>query len=313
MKTTVGKLAVYGVALALLALLPLTRAPALSAGGLFSIGNLVFPIDRAATDTTFNGQTFPFGISIDGNQRVNDALTIDGNIVYNDPILRNYAYAKFTYRESYFSVGVGPSFGFFNSSSQLLRSGLTASVEVDWPGVAFISYDTNNTIGGALVSTGDYIQAENDISLGFYVPNAICSLNLLSRSYTAKTDAGSTVDDFREYSFKTDIFKKNVPYRIALSFAYQTLSKSFVVGATTTKQTLGSLVLGTRVEADVTNAITYVFDLTSSVYTFGQDALVGLSNPGTWPGTLLGNNLGYLFTLSTGVQINIDQLLHPVS
>ena len=287
----------------------LAAAPisALQIGASFSTGNLVFAPGRSPTDTSFDGTAFPWGISASAIQPISDQASIDAALDY-DPVLRYTISALFTYREQFFTVGVGPSFGIFNSTAEPLKSGIAATFALEWPGVAFVNYFSDNTLGGALVEPGDYIQERNDLSVGFYVPNAICSLNLLTRRYVSATTTGSTIDDLSEYSFKTNLFQKNVPYRVLLTFGYQSLSESFVTSGSTTVDTLGSLIVGTRIEASIGGSFTYVFDLTSSVYTFGQGALVGLSNPGPpWLD-------GYLFRLTTGIQVNLDQLLnHGVS
>jgi hypothetical protein len=168
------------------------------------------------------------------------------------------------------------------------------------PGIVYLSYGSESTLGASLVQVGDYLQQQSNASLGFYIPNAIASANILTKKYTEKTSAGDTIDQLTQYSFKTDIYQKNVPYRVLLTFGYQTLSKTFLEASTTTAQ-LGSIIVGTRVEFHVTNFLTLVADLNSSVYTFGQESLVGLSNPGP---------NGYLFQLQAGAQLSLDNILH---
>lgn len=270
-------------------------------GAMFNVGNLVFKPTRLSSDTSFAGTYYPWGVSLFGSEQVSDNLSVSTGL-YNDTVLRNIVYSTITYQGNYFSVGAGPLLGFFNSAVTPLNPGITASVKVQIPGVIFLSYRGDSSLGSSLVQAGDYVQKRSDISFGYYVPNAIVSLNILSRAYTEKTSAGDTIDQLIEYSLKTDIYQKNVPYRILLTFGYQTLSKTFVEGTTTTIDQLGSLIVGTRLEFHMFDFLTFVTDLKSSVYTFGQQALVGVSNPG--PG-------GYLFQLQTGAQISLGSLLNP--
>jgi hypothetical protein len=84
-----------------------------------------------------------------------------------------------------------------------------------------------------------------------------------------------------------------------LTFGYQRLSKTFITGSTTTVDALGSIIVGTRVEAHLTKTLVFVVHLRSGVYSFGQDALLGISNPGP---------LGYLFQLQTGLRLSLGQV-----
>lgn len=275
------------------------NAFSLDIGATFNIGNLAFQPTRAATDTTFPGTYYPWGLSIFGNERLSDSMAISTGY-YNDSILRNIAYAKVTYQGDYFSLGAGPLLGVFNSTASPLTPGIAASVRIQVPGIVYLSYGGDSTLGGSLVQTGDYIQQQSTISLGYYIPNAITSANILNKKYTQKTATGDSIDQLTLYSFKADIYQKNVPYRVLLTFGYQTLSKTFVEGSTTTVDQLGSIMVGTRLEFHVADFLTFIADLNSSVYTFGQQALVGLSNPGP---------NGYLFQLQTGLQVSLDRFL----
>ena len=266
-------------------------------GALFNIGNLAFAANRAATDTTFSGTQYPWGVTVYGREQINDSLSVDTSFAM-DPILRNVMDTTVTYSGNYFSVSAGPTLGLFNSTSQPLNPGISASVRVGLPGVVFLSYRGDSTLGSGLVSVGDYTQGRSDISLGYYVPNAICSANIRTSRYVEKTATGSTVDDLTQYLFSTDIFQKNIPYRVLLSFGYQQLSKTFNDGSTTTVDALGSLIIETKVEVHLTDSLMFIGDLNSAVYTFGQQALVGISNPGP---------NGYLFQLQTGLQLTLGQ------
>lgn len=274
----------------------------LDVGATFNIGNFAFNPNRTSTDTSFAGTYYPWGVSLFGSEQLSNNLSVSTSFDYNAPILRNIAYTTVTYQSNYFSVGAGPFFGFFNSSASPLNPGLSAAVTVQIPGIVFLSYRGDSSLGSSLVQPGDYIQQRSDISLGYYIPNAIASLNLLTRKYTEKTSAGDTIDELTQYSFKTDIFQKNVPYRILLTFGYQTLSKTFVSGSTTTVDQLGSILVGTRFEIHMLGFLKFIADLNSSVYTFGQKALLGVSNPG--PG-------GYLFQLNTGVVVSLGNVFPP--
>lgn len=272
---------------------------ALDVGADFHIGNLDFTPDRTSDITTFDGLSFPWGITAYLNQSVSDMLQLNSGF-YMDPVLRNSIYTTFTYRQDFFSLAVGPFFGLFNSTTTLLKSGISVSVRLEYPGIVFASLRTDSSIGGRIVETGDYIQERSDISAGFYVRNAICSFNLLTKKYTEMTSLGESVESKTDYFFKTDIYKKNVPYRIMFQFGYEELTKTFIEGDVTTTHKLNSIIIGTEADIMVTDYLTLVAKLDSSVYSFGQESLLGVTNPGP---------SNYLFQLSTGFNLNIDRIV----
>lgn len=290
----------------LLAILLVIGGPALFAldlGFFFNMGNLSFPETTVAGDNSFAGDKFPWGLELSGRQQAGDNTGVDVSF-FVDPVLRNISYTLFNYKADFFSIGVGPFFGFFNTPETVLKSGISTSFRAEVPGVAFISFRADSSIGGGLENTGDYTQERNDVSIGYYVRNAICSANLLTRKYQVlDATLGKVVDDFTEYSFSTELFQKNVPYRVNLNFAYQQRNKVFVDDTIT--HTLNSIVIGTEVSFDAGDKVTILADLDSAVYSFGFVTNTTASTRDildfseTWPGF-------YLFNAKVGVKLHLD-------
>jgi hypothetical protein len=284
-----SRIAVVGVVLIALAA---ASAPGLDLGFQTWAGNLGFAADRTSTDARFPGSQYFWGLSLYASQPITDNLGFETGF-YSDPVLRNISYTLFSYNEKVISLGVGPFFGFFNDRGTLLKSGISTSVKLGLPGVVFVSFRADSSIGGELVQEGDYLQQRSDISFGFYVLNAICTLSLDTRKFEQKTDVDTVVDTLTIYSFSTDIFQKNVPYRLIIKFSYQSLGREFITGATTT--TLNSLVLGTEVDITMTGSLLLQAGIEGSVYSFGQ-------------GTLVGSSEAFLFRTFAGVKVNVDSL-----
>src|SRR5271157_1335651 len=255
-------------------------------------GNLGFTTDRTSTDTRFPGSNYFWGLSLYGSQPITDKFGFETGF-YSDPVLRNISYTLFSYNEKVISLGVGPFFGFFNDSGTLLKSGISTSVKLQLPGVVFVSFRSDSSIGGELVQEGDYLQQRDDISFGFYVLNAICTLSLDTRKFEQKTDVDTVVDSLTIYSFSTDVFQKNVPYRFIVKFSYQSLAREFITGAVTA--TLNSLVLGTELDITMPGSVVLQAGIEGSVYSFGQ-------------GTLVGSSEAFLFRTFAGVKVNVDSL-----
>ena len=263
----------------------------------FHIGNLALERNRTSADTAYGGMYFFWGINVGINHPINNKIGISASWIM-DPVLRNTLYTQFTFRENFINIAVGPFFGVFNSASSILKAGINAMIQIEYPGVVFFRFRADSSIGGRLIETGDYLQERNDIVFGFYVPNAVCTLGLSTKKYTEKVSTGETVDRLTEYFFGTQIFQKNVPYKVDVRFAYHHLSKTFLE-ATTTVHGLSSLVVGFRVDVEVTKYLTVFARLDSSIYTFGTDALLGVTNPG--PG-------GYLFDTGVGCKLDFSNL-----
>jgi hypothetical protein len=230
-----------------LLLLPVALLPALEVGGTFRLGNMAFAYDREEADTTFAGRELQWGLSLFVRQALTEQFTFS-SAFQRDQILRNVAYNTVTFRQSFLRIGVGPFFGVFNSRSAVLKPGISTSVQIEFPGVAYLLFRSDSSIGGRLVEVGDY-----------------------------------------------------TPYKVLLSFAYQHLTRSFIhadVDAPV-RHALNSIVLGTTLDLYVTPFLTTTVELESSVYTFGGEALLGISNPGP---------AGYLFRAYAGVTLNTDHI-----
>jgi hypothetical protein len=256
------------------------------------LSNLGFATDRAATDTTFPGTKYFWGLSLYGTQSITDTIDFETGF-YSDAVLRNISYTLFSYNQKVLSVGVGPFFGFFNDTKTLLKSGISTAIKLELPGLLFVSFRSDSSIGGELVQAGDYLQQRNNISFGFYVPNAICTLSLNDRSFEQKTAADTIIDSLTEYSFTTNIFQKNVPYRLIVSLAFQALSRSYVIAATTS--TLNSVVIGTEVDASLSKSTLLQVGFDGSVYSFGL-------------GNLVGSDPSFLFHAFAGVKVSVDSV-----
>lgn len=268
---------------------------------LFHISNISFNKTDTAPVSNFSGTYYPWGISVFGSDEISDELSLRAGVFY-DPILRKTTYTLFEYQHNFFKLGVGPFFGLFNTAETIMKSGISTSVRVELPGIMFASLKADSSIGSRFVKVGDYIQEFNEISVGYYIPNAICSVSLTSKSFVTKQAAALEVDDsFTEYAFKVDIFQKNVAFRALLTFAYQTLTRTYLNTSTaaTTENTLNSLILGTNFTFRIADGFDLITNLESNIYSFGYNDEAALTLAATFPGV-------FLFRLTTGVSIDLD-------
>jgi hypothetical protein len=285
----------------LLLLLPALQGAGLELSTRFDLGNLGFDPDRASTDATYSGTQYFWGGTVEVTHGFSERMGLRAGFT-RDTVLRNLAYAMIFYNLDYLSMGIGTIQGFNNTGGASLKPGLASSVQLTFPGSLFARLEFDTSLGSLLMETGDYSQNRNELTVGFYVPNAICSLSLQSKKFLEhQSDTLDIVDSLMRYSFTADIFKKNAPYRLLFSLAYQTLQKKFIDEAVTPDpiHTLSSLMAGVQLSLELTRFLTIMLGADSALFTFGEDQLAGLQNPA--PG-------GYLFQARTGFTLNFENM-----
>ena len=292
------KRAIFSILFIITFLIP---AAGMEISTLFHISDISFDKTDTAPVSSFSGTYYPWGISIFGSDEISDEMSLKAGVFY-DPILRYTTYTLFEYQHSFFKLGVGPFFGLFNTAETIMKSGISTSVRVELPGIMFASLRADSSIGSRFIKVGDYLQEFNEISVGYYFPNAICSVSLISKSFVTKQEATLEVDDsFTEYAFKVDIFQKNVAFRALLSFAYQTLTRTYLDtdSSLTYENKLNSLILGTNFTFKIADGFELITNLESNVYSFGYNDDTALTLATSFPGV-------FLFRLTTGVSIDLD-------
>jgi hypothetical protein len=272
-------------------------------GGSFTMGNNNLSSDPMTT-SAFAGDEYPWGASLYWKKEANDVSGIEIGF-YRDPILNNLGYTNFYYNEELFNISVGPFFGLFNNTQTLIKSGIATSIRVNIPGFAFAQFETQSTIGGRLVSVGDYIQEANNISVGFYVYNAIVTIMIDTKSYSSIITGDYTQSvDFTEYAFITDLFQKNVPYTAALKLAYQQKVRTI---EDTSIESLNNVVLGTDLSFSPLEFLSIFLSLESGLYSFGslEDTVADTTELLTFSDSLPGS---FLFNATIGFSIDLDNI-----
>lgn len=269
-------------------------------GGELALSSLNFHPDRKPEDTHFSAYYFPIQYSVFVSHRLDENMSFD--LTYSkDNILRNILFGNFSYEMDYFSLQVGPFFGVGVSTEVPVKAGLLASIELRSPGTVYVLLRSGrslnllnifrgNALSGSVSSEGDFIQENNEVRLGVYLRNTILSLFVQSKIFTEYTSSYGTVSDSQtDYGTRTEVFQKNIPFRIVLSFFFRNMTRYYEDIASPTKHTIGSLIFGSRVEYAYNSRWTAYVDLESSIYSFGLNDLIG-----EFAGT------DYLFTLKTG-------------
>ena len=288
--------ALRSYAAATLLLVVIASIPGVDLEARFRLSNLEFDRDRVVTDQSLPGDRLDWAVSALVRQPLSDQLSVAFEFD-SDPVLRNVVYARLNYIDSFFSVAVGPFFGLLNGGGSFVKSGLSTTVTLFAPGIAVATLRSDTSLSGRLVVPGDYIQEQSELSLGFYVPNAIPTLYVRSRRFSYRAEGGGeNVDQLMAYGLETRVFQKNAPYRLTVDFAYQSGSRVFGDPATGARveHGFGALVVGTAVTAELFDRWTAHVDLDSAIFLFGTGDLLGASR---------GDK--FLFRITTGIGLSL--------
>jgi hypothetical protein len=192
-----------------------------------------------------------------------------------DPVLRNSASLDVQFDKGIASVSVGPLVGFLNSDSVPISAGLSASVRLQWPGVAYVSVRSDGGTAISVFQLDSDPQARTELAAGFYLPNAIVSGVLSAKRFNELDSGGDLVtDSLTRYAMTLDIFKKNVPYTALFSLGYELRSKHFAAGAGST-DSLGAIVMGVDATVQLNRSIKLLGGISTGAYVFGLDDLSG--------------------------------------
>ena len=236
-------------------------------------GNLQFPWTPITpiADATFPTTNYFWG----GEAWMTASLGEDASfrISYDrDPVLRNSAIGVVQFERGIARISVGPLVGFLNSASSPFSAGLSASVRLQWPGVAYVSMRSDGGTAISVIQAAGDPQARTELAAGIYVPNAIVSGLVSAKRFNELDSSGALVtDSLTRYAMTIDIYKKNVPFTAMLSMGYEQRSKHFVTGNIT--DSLGAVVIGLDSAIQLGPSFRLLGGFSTGAYVLGMDAL----------------------------------------
>jgi hypothetical protein len=255
-------------------------AAALEFGIDAAAGNLQFPWEDTApiSSATFPDDNYFWG----GAAWLRSPLGDDAALrvsVERDPVLRNSAFATVEFERGIAKISAGPFFGFLNTDTTPFSAGISATVRLQWPGVAFVSLRSDGATAISLFQEDVAPQARTEVSAGFYVPHAIVSAVVEAKRFNETLASGDIIaDSFTRYALEFEIFKKNVPYTLMASIGYEQRSKRFETSDLI--DSLGAVVAGVETAASIGPALDLKANFETGVYVFGFDELADKS-PGS--------------------------------
>ena len=196
------------------------------------VGNLAYNTDRTSwlsdesSPGTFTPNYFPLILA-----RVSGEFN---GLTYNagyarDPVLRNRLFANIKVEQEYFYVEGGAFIGLLNTWTLPVNPGISASLGLMLPGIVYLEASGSSTLAAvSMEKEGNYYQITKGISIGFWVPHVICSLNMNQKNFAVREETFTLIDDeLTRYYFRADVFTKNVPYTIRIDLGYQNHTRSY--------------------------------------------------------------------------------------
>lgn len=213
-------------------------------------------LDLSIATSTFSmsdkAELSPKSPTFGGKVSVTDKLTnqIDGTITFErDAINGNLLSARGTYHTSFLEISAGPSFGVLNTTDNkkdvlmLFQPGLALGFSVIIPGKLVARADSEFSLPPASNANGQVFLQKGELSLGFYLPNILCTLKINQRSNVALFEGATITKSITDYGIYSEAFKKGSPFRINVDFIYR-VADYYISDDNPVNRKFGHLVLG---------------------------------------------------------------------
>lgn len=239
-----------------------------------AFGNLGFTRDRDDDDTDLGAKTYPWEGRLSVYGTVLDGFRLRGTYT-RDPVARNTVAVTLGYQGQIVRVAAGPFVGFILDAENpyRIKPGVSASVRAELWKIGYASFESDITLDPQLEDKNDdFRQFRVNAQTGFYAENIITSLEFSRSTLFRADDDGPARDRRTDYSLQTELFRKNIPYRILLRFGYRTELKEF---PTDTTHALGAAVFTPGVTYAPAEELTIRARLENGIYVFGREDLLG--------------------------------------
>jgi hypothetical protein len=233
---------------------------------------LAFDRKSDKTDLGQNSYTTHGSLAVSGT--VLDGFILTGSYERH-PILRNLAGLTLGYEGQIVQVSAGPFAGFVIESRNpyLVKPGVTAEVRAELWQFGFASLASDVTLDPVLdAKKTDFRQFHVNAQTGFYVPNIITSFEFDRATLFQSQRGREAKDRTTEYAIQTEIFQKNIPYRVLLRFAYRNQRKDYLNGST---HAVGAALFTPGVTILAGESFTFSTELENGIYVFGRKDLLG--------------------------------------
>jgi hypothetical protein len=227
---------------------------------------------------------------------------LDGIVGFEcSPVNGNLLSARASWTTSILEISAGPSFGMLNSSSgakevpTLFQPGLGIGFGVTIPGIVTVNADTDFALPPASGAAGQVYLQKSKLSVGFFLPNTICTLGINQESNSRNSLVEPRIKSITDYGLYTEAYRKGAPWRIGVDFIYR-VSDYYLGEDADENRKIGNLVLG--------GALTWSPKSDFAVFVSGDGSLYSFS----LTSDKVDNLDKLLFDLKAGVKITTGKI-----
>ena len=203
-------------------------------------------------------QDYPFGfgkINVRGDLSESMAFSVTAE---RDNILLNGLSFTLFNRTDNFRFEFGP-FIAIGDRLETPNTGIIGSIEITFPGIAFLSFGGSSTLGSSFDFTSSSSRETAEVKLGFWLPYIIPSVSVSTRSLTWQKqveEASLTLrDTLTKFQVSADFFVKNVPIIIRLDAGYEIYTRNYKLGNTESTDELNAWYSGLELVVQVSKPL----------------------------------------------------------
>jgi len=260
----------------------------------FTLGNQEFAVDRSPNNLELESDLYLAGFELSGVT----GLPYQLGLLYGierDLRLRTLGYVGLRYRDDRVFFSVMPTMGLLNSSGRPVSPGVKSSLGFHVLDRAELEFSLMRPFLTQLSDEGDNNQSQDSIRGAMYFDGYLIGAEWLRSIYRERETAFLRVSQVQEYALYTEIFQKNVPYRVTLRVAYQDRMLKFV--DTGVKVQTGSIVFGPSILMQHSPGLSSSIGMNAAIFTLGREELAGES---------IGDE--FMYTMNLGLVIDLTRL-----
>jgi len=190
--------------------------------------------DPGASNPKFQAYPYGFGkLSLRGD--ISDSMTFDVSAERDNIFSNNVRFTLFN-RTDNFRFEFGPFIG-MGDTLETPTLGIIGSIEITFPGIAFLSLGGSSTLGSTFDFTSNNFQESAEVKLGFWLPNLILTASASTRSLSRYQQDPQVAGNFStirnmltRFQASFDFFAKNLPVSIRIDGGYEIYSRSYKSG-----------------------------------------------------------------------------------
>jgi len=211
------------------------------------------PHSQSVYRPKFQEYPFPIGkISLRGD--ISESMSFDVSLIRDNILLNNLSFTLYN-RTDNFRFEFGPFIG-MGDKLETPSIGIIGSIEITFPGIAFLSFGGSSTLGSSLDFTSASFRESAEAKVGFWLPNLIPSFTVSTRSLKRYPENWMELrDTLTRYQLSLDIFFKNIPFTLRVDAGYETYTRTYKSGNQEPFDTLNAWYAGVDMSYQVTKPL----------------------------------------------------------